>query len=111
MKTTLGALTASEARKYVGRRLLCRELGGLRIMAVLRKVDGDENDRIRSVTVDEGDATDITWPTQWVDARRDHLNTRHRSMTMTMTPTSFRDACGRSILTMRWVDGLRGFPG
>lgn len=68
MKTTLGTLTASEARKYVGRRLLSRELGGLRIMAVLRKVNGDENDRIRSVTVDEGDATGITWPTQWVGA-------------------------------------------
>jgi hypothetical protein len=35
---------------------------------VLRKVNGDENDRIRSVTVDEGDATGITWPTQWVGA-------------------------------------------
>ena len=68
MKTTLGALTASGAMKYVGRRLLCRELGGLRLMDVLRKVNGDANDRIRSVSMDEGDAAGTTWPTPWVGA-------------------------------------------
>jgi hypothetical protein len=54
--------------KYVGRRLSCRELGGLRIMAVMRKANGDENGRTRSVTVDEGDAAGTTWPTQWAGA-------------------------------------------
>jgi hypothetical protein len=37
-------------------------------MAVMRKANGDENGSTRSVTVDEGDAAGITWPTQRVGA-------------------------------------------